>query len=627
MDNSVLFFKIWKNNVIKNEILFHLRLYNVHFNQESVFTIKELSNYKYKNYLNRIVIDGKDMNGSDVEEITEPFPYGISRIIFSHFSLKHLKFYETTIPTTVVEFHFWYCEINKANLLPPGVKHIKINGGSLKKDVLPNSIETIEFDGYDLPLEKGDLPSSVTSLSFGYGFNQSLAGNWLPPNIKSLKFSNDGFNQPIEEIERYLPKSLTCLDLPKGYNGHGLKIFNQDYFDYLEFKKNLANGKIESQSINYTFNQPIEKKVLPNSLTTLSFGDEFNQPIEKEVLPNSLTTLSFGFYFNQPIKKGTLPNSLKTLSFGNSFNQSIEKCVLPNNLTTLSFGDYFEQSIKKGALPNNLKSLSFGWYFNQPIEKGDLPNNLTTLSFGDSFGHPIKKEFFTNKLTTLELGGCFDEPIEKGYLPNSLTSLSFGSNFNQTLKKCVLPNSLTTLSFGYYYNQPFEKDVLPNSLTTLSFGYSFDQPFGKEVLPNNLKTLELDYIFNQPIEKEVLPNSLTTLSFGNCFNQPIEKEVLPNNLTSLSFGNCFNQPIEKEVLPNNLTTLTLDGEFGHQLKGVLPNSLKSLEILSSTFKQDFSFDDCHNLEFIIIKGNNYQLINNLNSNVFTKYIKLKNNLY
>ncbi|KAN0039534.1 hypothetical protein ACTA71_007329 [Dictyostelium dimigraforme] len=552
MDNSILFFKIWKNKVIKNEIFFHLRLYNVHFNQELAFTITELSNYKYRNYLNRIVIKKKN---DEEEEIMEPFPYGIRRIKFSSINLKQLvKMDETTIPTTVDVIVFFFCEIDKANVIPSSVKRVEIISGKIEKGVLPNSIETLDISYYKKPLGIGDLPSSVTSINFGNGFNQSLKGNWLPLNIKSLKFEGD-FRRPFEEIKSCLPKSLTCLDLPERYN----------FLNYSELKKNdrlLICGNLESLSFNYSLNQPIEKEVLPNSLTTLSFGNNFNQPIEKEVLPNGLTTLSFGYYFNQPIGKGILPNNLKTLTFGYHFNQPIKKEVLPNSLTTLSFGIQYS-------------------YYNQPIEKEVLPNNLTNLSFGDHF----------------------NQMIEKGVLPNSLTTLSFGSDFNKPIEKEVLPNNLKTLSFGRDFNQSIEKEVLPNNLTTLSFGFHF----------------------NQSIKKEVLPNGLTTLSFGHSFNHPIEKEVLPSNLTTLSFRGFFNRPIEKEVLPNNLTSLSLGTRFDHPLEvGVLPKNLKNLNFISSTFKQDFSssFDDYQNLESISINKDNLQLINNLNSNFFTKYIKL-----
>jgi hypothetical protein len=46
-------------------------------------------------------------------------------------------------------------------------------------------------------------------------------------------------------------------------------------------------------------------------LTHLTFGDTFNQPIEKDVLPDSLTHLVFGRNFNQIIKNDVLLKSLK----------------------------------------------------------------------------------------------------------------------------------------------------------------------------------------------------------------------------------------------------------------------------------------------------------------------------
>jgi hypothetical protein len=67
-----------------------------------------------------------------------------------------------------------------------------------------------------------------------------------------------------------------------------------------------------------------EIKVLPNSLTTLTFGDNFNQKIKPNVLPNSLQSLTFGDNFDQEIKKSVLPTSLTTLTFGWNFNQELK---------------------------------------------------------------------------------------------------------------------------------------------------------------------------------------------------------------------------------------------------------------------------------------------------------------
>ncbi|KAN0030350.1 hypothetical protein ACTA71_010112 [Dictyostelium dimigraforme] len=132
MDNSLFFFKIWKNKTIRNENLFHLRLYNIHFKQNSFFTITELSNYKYRNYLNTIRIEKK----KDDEKIIEPFAYGISKISFSNISLKLSKFDETTIPNSVNFIIFDDCKIDKSNVIPSSVKHIQIDKRKMEKNKL-----------------------------------------------------------------------------------------------------------------------------------------------------------------------------------------------------------------------------------------------------------------------------------------------------------------------------------------------------------------------------------------------------------------------------------------------------------------------------------------------------------
>ena len=87
-------------------------------------------------------------------------------------------------------------------------------------------------------LSGGKLPISVTHLTFGHYFDQS--------------------------IEKGIPNSVTHL------------------------------------TFGWRFNQSIEKGI-PNSVTHLTFENNFNQSIEKGI-PNSVTHLTFGDHFNQSEK-------------------------------------------------------------------------------------------------------------------------------------------------------------------------------------------------------------------------------------------------------------------------------------------------------------------------------------
>ncbi len=65
------------------------------------------------------------------------------------------------------------------------------------------------------------------------------------------------------------------------------------------------------------FFQPIEKNVLPQSLTHLTFDTYFNQPIEEEVLPQSITHLTFGYSGLTTTDKNIIIKYNKKLKFIN----------------------------------------------------------------------------------------------------------------------------------------------------------------------------------------------------------------------------------------------------------------------------------------------------------------------
>ena len=71
--------------------------------------------------------------------------------------------------------------------------------------------------------------------------------------------------------------------------------------------------------------------------TTIHFCGIFNEKIEPKILPENLTSPTFGYYFNQKIEANTLPDNIISLTFGCDFNQGIDSKMLPFNLKTINF--------------------------------------------------------------------------------------------------------------------------------------------------------------------------------------------------------------------------------------------------------------------------------------------------
>ncbi|CAK9028910.1 unnamed protein product [Durusdinium trenchii] len=261
---------------------------------------------------------------------------------------------------------------------------------------------------------RNHLPSSLQTLTFGYGLNQILQGVTLPSRLHTLTFGGE-FKESLEDVT--LPSSLQTL------------------------------------TFGERFNQSLKGVTLPSSLQTLTFGERFNQSLKGVMLPSRLRTLTFSEDFNQSLKDVTLPNSLQTLSFGFKFNQRLEAVTLPRSLQTLIFGHCFNQSLKGVTLPSSVQALSFGFKFNQSLKGVTLPSSLQTLTFGGEFDQSLGVTF-----------------------PKSLLALTFG--FVRSLEGVVWPSSLQSLTLldccGAASDYGSWLETLPSSLQHLCLARSFE---------------------------------------------------------------------------------------------------------------------------------------------------------
>ncbi|KAN0033493.1 hypothetical protein ACTA71_007180 [Dictyostelium dimigraforme] len=584
--NNQIFFSIWRNIFLRNEILFHLRLFNKHINSQISLSYKEIKDYRFHSYLDKIQLLG------DCDEINEPLPGGITEIKFM--TLLKLSKFKNIIPTsthTIIFDDFYNSPLDDSiGILPSSITSITF-GFSFDQKIpmhfLPDNLQTLIFIGqYNQILEEDVLPSTITSIQFGYSFNQSLNGNWLPRNIKALKFGEE-FSQPVEDINNFLPKSLTSLILPFKYNSSPVD-FKMDG-SLLEVASTTTTTTTTSSSSN---NQNLEYlfKSKNNILTTDS-------------IPNYITKLQFDNFFDQIIKPNLIPNSVISIKFGTIFNSSIETNSLPSNLNSIIFGgNCFNQKFDFSDL-EKLETIIFKHYgFNIPLETCKLPPNLTSLAFDRCFNRPIPVGYFLKfPLKSLAFGG-YDWPIKDQTLPSTLTSLNLGVSSHLGSFINSLPQ-LETFVLGSRFNGKLEIGQLPNSIKTLS-------------LPG----------YNKTIDKDVLPSNLISITFGNLYNQPFENNTLPSSLTFLDLGKHFNQKFNIGTLPNSITFLSLASySYQHHFPvGSLPLSLKELRIHSYYFNQDFSssFDDYFTFSLEKIYINKYsKLTHILNVNFFSKYIK------
>ncbi|KAN0034516.1 hypothetical protein ACTFIV_001036 [Dictyostelium citrinum] len=446
INNYSLFQKVWGNIVIRNEILFHLRLYNRHWEKEISLSLKEVFQYKYRNYLDDLQLkerkfEKKSTNEEINDEPLERFPQSNIRSLY--LNEEYDLFYKKMIPPSVASIHFgWYFE-----------------GG----------------------IGKGMFGDNITSLTFsGPFFNEELSCLWLPKYLTSLKL-DIGFQKDIKKGQ--LPNTLVSLLLHPEYKGFIIPGSIPDSVTTLCHK---FNSHLNRDSVSV--------KKIPISTTTLVLDEDFNQPIRVGDIPQNVTNLSFGKSFSSSIGPNSLPKSTRILSLG-KFKDSVDHNILQENLISIDFGEYFNRPLFSNmfSFSKSITTIIFGNGFAQQIAPGVFShlNHLKTLKFGDHFNAKVSINELPSSLTFLDLGG-YNIPLEFGILPTSLITLKFHC-FNKPIQISNFPSSIQYLNLGWNFNQVIEQGVLPSNLKKLDiYNPSFRQDLSIDgLLPPSFENLTI----------------------------------------------------------------------------------------------------------------------------------------
>lgn len=224
--------------------------------------------------------------------------------------------------------------------------------------MIPDGFDEVEFeDDFDYSLDcEGMFPDSVECIVMGFNFNQPIARNILPRNLKEL-YLGTAFNIPIGG--GVLPEGLHTLVF-----GH---------FHECEIGENVLPRTLRELVLGESFDREIRKGVLPRDLESLTFGYAFNKHISQGILPEGLVRLSFGGMFDRPIPPGILPKSLRYISFGRQFNNDIS---FNEGLKEISFGARFNRPV---SFPSTLKTLWLGDGYKIPLNPSDIPKSLSCL--------------------------------------------------------------------------------------------------------------------------------------------------------------------------------------------------------------------------------------------------------
>ncbi|KAN0033274.1 hypothetical protein ACTA71_002698 [Dictyostelium dimigraforme] len=635
-DNSILFFKIWRN--------LDLRVIEIQFfkfeRKQLIEIISELPNnitgliLRNLNYLKGPTIHITDADSFN--SLGTPFTKGL-------------------LPNHLIVFSFdqvFNMEITEINSFPKNLKYLEF--GKFFNHSLNYIVEEDEYgfnedenedeNEYENEEDENESENEIKSeneIEIENQFGKSI----LPKNLIELKFHPKSmFNQIIHE--NTLPKTLVILSFGMSFNQ--------------ELKANILPKGLKELEFGYLYNQPIKRGVLPEGLLKLKFGNYFNQSLPNGVLPSTLEVLKFGTEFNQKIHGNNLPKSLKEVSFDSTsiFNQSIDSCNIIDccssscssssssssneycnecgdngsfstlkNLTKLDIGYGFQHSLTKNSIPNSVLYLSLGGWLSiyslatvvnsgmnpsscKSIPPNVLPNSITNLRVDPSY--MVKKGSIPESVTKVDgLNYKFSK-----FLPINLKKLKLNDDFNDKLKGALdLPKDLETLDMGGHFNEIIPPNSLPGSIEKLKLSTNFSKPLKFGSLPITIRNLYLGISFNDPVFS--FPPFLETLNFGEVFNLSFNSNLLPKSLRSLRFGSNFNQDIEQFQFPQSLTLLELGQSFSHSINSnwLSKSNIKTLIIKSSDAFFSLPLPD-PTIEIFIFSSNSKFLRNPINQSIF-----------
>ncbi|KAM9978472.1 hypothetical protein ACTFIY_012214 [Dictyostelium cf. discoideum] len=516
LDNSNLFFKIYRNLFLKNEIFKHVKLYNKYWKDSVVFRdVNKYNSFEFKEYLLNL-------------------EYSFS---------EHIKI--PNVEILKIGNSFWDCkksiESIPENFIPSSVKDLTIgkpcfsNNTDPKErlcNIIPPTVTKLDLREYNNPLNPGDIVKTLKSLTISMCFSDELKESLWPDELEldELKILR------YEELKNdcYFPKNYKSLEV----SGNVPQIFNINLLSLSLVRLKIELPKLSSMNLSTLKN-----------LKYLSVWD-FIGDIEKGFLPEGLETLYIIIGNNFNIQVGSLPKSLKKLNMY-PFKNKIELGVLPEGLEMLDISGETEEAFEVGVFPSSITYLDFGCFSKsmKKLKVGVLPSSLEAFSFPSVYSFEI----------------------EEGLLPNSMGSLNLPKSFNQIITKTLLPNKLVQLDFGESFNSQIPPNTLPETLKYLTFGFVFNQDIDPFCFPNSIESIIFKSGFNKPLKAGCWPTSLTTLDLGTSFNSDIEPHALPQSLTSLSIEGLFNKYFEPNTLPLSLLSLRLPDLYCKDIDIILPN--------------------------------------------------------
>ncbi|KAN0025711.1 hypothetical protein ACTFIU_010305 [Dictyostelium citrinum] len=478
-DNSFLFFKIWRNYVLKKIIFKHLVMFNLFLFSVDLDSLHQQQYIQdNKQYIKSLLIKINDIEKNAKKDIIyemgeklNNLPNHIDSIILyqtnhnknaNHitYDLSNLKF-PSSLKYFKVHYNFNLPLSNKNTPFFSNLTELDFNyyfNQKIGENILPNSLKKLKLSTfYNQPFDEYVLPDNLKIIVFGCSFNQPL--NNLPQSIEEIKFyPNSTFKKEINSNQ--LPQSLKKLSLPRNYS---ISLINGILPNKLE-KLKISNINVDNLNISYESLKHLKLKVY-NKNGNLSSNQEISNLFQldvSKVIPQSLTNLSMFF-----------------IIYNNSFHSeklSSQFCSINLNTTTpnlLSYWIYYKSSSK--LLLNKFERIK------------SLKVNLIENDYSlDYHSKSCLKHLINLNLSQFDYFS-FTKPVKDFKVFTQLKCLRIG-NYNSTINSNTLPPSLELLELGYRFKQSIHKKWLPASIKYIIV-LNDQTPISINSLPNSLESI------------------------------------------------------------------------------------------------------------------------------------------
>ncbi|EAL73334.1 hypothetical protein DDB_G0267762 [Dictyostelium discoideum AX4] len=499
--NSLLFFKIWRNCVLKNLIFKYLIMFNLFSFSVDVNFSQQQFLKDNKQFIKSLFIKFVDIKKEEISEKLNNLPNYIESIsLYQPNNIRNsFNLCENLPPVTHLIFNVYnqpdiplVSSTNNSLSIFSNLTILEFSSifnQEIGVNILPISLRKLKFGTYfNKELNENVLPKFLKVIIFGHSFNQSIKN--LPNSIEQIKFSsNSSFKHEIGSNE--LPQSLKKLTLPRDYNMcliksgttlpnklEKLKITNlrtQPFAYFNDWRMKHLQLKVYNKNGNLSTNQEISNllklndsnidiiSMIPPSVTNLtifynSFHGQFQAPPQPQLLSSQFSSLNLNattpiFLFYWIFEKSSK-------LFLNKF-QSI-KSIKVNIIESDYKLDYHSQTCLKNLIKLDLSEFYYKSY-TKPVKDFKVFTNLKCLRIGN-YNSTITSNTLPQQLELLELGLEFKQPVHKKWLPISIKHIIILNDETPISINSLPPNSLESIWISnkhYQLNNNCFKFLLP----------------------------------------------------------------------------------------------------------------------------------------------------------------------